>query len=101
MRLGAESALHTVTVLHSIRDGANRTTELIQYISEAINSQNSSTAEFVTSLSQIDQQAMRLRDGLTNLSGISSSLKTLSGQLHEVSSSFKLGDGFERILVKA
>lgn len=89
---GSQASLHTVTVLHSIREGADRTTGQVQEISEAIRRQNSAADELLSSLHVIDRQALLLKEGLSDLSGIAGALKELSGNLHQISSSFVLGD---------
>jgi methyl-accepting chemotaxis protein len=89
---GSQAALHTVTVLHSIREGANRTTGEIQEISEAIRRQNSAADDLLASLTVIDKQSAQLSEGLTNLRFIASALKGLSTNLHEMSSSFILDE---------
>ncbi len=88
VRMGSNAALHTVTVLHNIREGANRTTQRVQEISEAINRQNSAAGELLTGLREIDGKAAQLKQGLVDLVVISSALKQLSGRLGEMSSSF-------------
>ncbi len=87
---GLVASLHTVTVLHSIREGANRTTEQVQGISTAIGNQNEAAANLLNSLKVIDRQSGELNQGLSGLRFIAGALKGLSTSLHEISSSFKL-----------
>ncbi len=87
---GLDASLHTVTVLHSIREGANRTTEQVQGISSAIGNQNEAAAKLFNSLQVIDRQSGELNQGLSDLRLIAGALKGLSTSLHEISSSFKL-----------
>jgi methyl-accepting chemotaxis protein len=89
---GLTASLHTVTMLHAIREGANRTTEQVQSISSAIGNQNEAAANLLTSLKVIDRQSGELNQGLTSLRFIAAALKGLSTNLHEISSSFKLED---------
>lgn len=86
---GLEASLHTVTVLHSIQEGANRTTEQIHGISTAIGDQNKEATRLLDGIKIIDRQSVELDKGLTDLRLIAESLKGLSTSLHEISSSFK------------
>lgn len=87
---GTEAALHTVTVLHAIRNGAVQTTNLTENIAKSIQRQNNATDDLLTNLRGIDKQAISLKEGLSNLSGIAQALKNLSGDLHKVSGSFRI-----------
>lgn len=92
IRAGSEAALHTVTVLHSIREGSFRTTELVENISGSIKRQNKAADDLLTSFHEIDTEAAALRDGLSSLNGIAQAMKELSSELRTVSSTFKFGD---------
>jgi len=98
VRLGSDSSLHTVTVLHDIRNGSTRTTQRVQEISEAIFTQDTASAELVEMLSGIDSNARNLKQGLGDLVVIASDLKELSGTLKGMSSGFIL-EGRPRGLV--
>jgi len=87
---GAEASLHTVTVLHGIREGSNKTTRRVQEISDAIALQESASAELVRSLKGIDQNAQALKQGLSELVGIASYLKTSSSDLRRIAAGFHL-----------
>jgi len=97
---GLAASLHTVTVLHSIREGANRTTEQVQGISAAIGNQNEAAANLLVNLKVIDRQSGELNEGLSGLRFIAGALKGLSTNLHEISSSFKL-ENDSRIATKS
>ena len=90
VKSGAEAALNTVNVLHSIRDGANKTTDLVASISENIGKQNDFAGILLNNFKEIDKQALDLKDGLSNLSEIALALKELSEKQGKVSGSFKL-----------
>ena len=92
VQAGLDASLHTVTVLHSIREGANRTTEQVQSISVAIGNQNDAAGNLLTSLKVIDRQSGELNQGLSGLRFIAGALKGLSTSLNDISSSFRTGD---------
>lgn len=90
VRLGADAALNTVSVLHRIREGSGRTTALVEEISGAINRHDSASGQLVAALQDIDQQASALRDGLQSLSDIASSMRTLASNLHNLTAGVRL-----------
>ncbi len=92
IRAGSEAALHTVTVLHSIREGAFRTTELVEGISGSIKRQNKAAENLLSSFRDIDTKAASLRDGLSSLNSIVQAMKELSSELRKASGTFKFGD---------
>jgi len=90
VRLGSDSSLHTVAVLHDIRSGSNKTTQSVQEISDAIYAQDAASAELVSMVGGIDANAQQLKQGLGDLVGIASDLKKLSGNLKGMSVGFVL-----------
>ncbi len=90
IRHGVEASLNTVTILHRIREGAGKTNELIEQISNSINSQNVSVSKLDAGLQEIDQQAITLRNGLQELSGIAEAMRELSSQLKDLTAGFQV-----------
>ncbi|MFH0765858.1 MAG: methyl-accepting chemotaxis protein [Calditrichota bacterium] len=90
VKAGSDAALHTVTALHSIREGTARTASLFENISETIQQQNTAAGGLAKNLTEINREAGSLKEGLSDLTGIAQAMKKLSGDLRVVSGSFRM-----------